>query len=149
MAKKNYSISSPRSLLTADQQGHVRSNLMKSAGKIARQLDDYVEEGKIMVAGREVKLTSERLTAYKMILDRTIPTLSSTEIKRTTALEGMTSAQLVDKLAALVKARPELAEKLMGALGGRLIQHEAATNQTSPKPAEQSAEPGAAPRTLS
>ena len=109
------------SVLTFDQQMHVRRRMMISASKIANQLDEFVDKGQVIGAGNEVKLTTERLAAYKLILERTVPTLSSTEIKRTSVLESLSTEQLVDKLAQLVKARPELAETLTEALGGRVI----------------------------
>ena len=115
-------IKQPRSQLTFNQQSHVRANLMRSAGKIASQLHEYIRDGTITVAGRSIVMTPERLSAYRLVLDRTVPSLSATEITHRTGMEGMTTEQLTEKLAALVKARPELGERLHAALGGRLIE---------------------------
>ena len=120
----------PRSELTFNQQGHVRANLMRSATQIANQLHDYIRKGTITINSveggehkrKEIVMTPERLSAYRLVLDRTVPSLSATEITHRTGMEGMTTEQLTEKLAALVKARPELGERLHAALGGRLIE---------------------------
>ncbi len=112
----------PRSQLTFSQQGQVRANLMRSASAIASQLQEYIEAGFITVAGKEVTMTTERLQAYRLVLSKTVPDLSSTEITHKSGLEGMDSGQLVTRLAQLAQARPELREKLYEALGGRLIE---------------------------
>lgn len=110
-----------RSVLTADQQRHVRANMMNTASKIATQLGEYVTKGKMVIAGREILLTSERLAAYRLILDRTVPTLSATEVTHKSGIEAMDQGALVARLAELARARPELAAKLQEAIGGRVI----------------------------
>lgn len=114
----------PHSELTFDQQVKVRANLMRSASQVANQLHEYIGKGTIRVAGNDIVLTNERLAAYRVILDRTIPTLSSTEITHKTGLEGMSSDQLTERLAQLIKSKPELGARLQEALGGRLIEGE-------------------------
>ena len=114
----------PRSQLTFSQQGQVRANLMKSAASIARQLQEYIEEGFVKVAGKEITMTTERLQAYRLVLSKTVPDLSSTEITHKSGLEAMDSSQRVMRLAQLAQARPELRTKLYEALGGRLIEAE-------------------------
>ena len=123
-------IKQPRSELTFNQQSHVRANLMRSATQIANQLHDYIRKGTITInkveGGKatrcETTMTTERLAAYRLVLDRTVPTLSATEITHRTGLEGMTTEQLTEKLAALVKARPELGEKLFAITGGKTLE---------------------------
>ncbi len=111
-----------RSALTVDQQNHVRAKMLQTASIIAGQLGRYIEDGKIVIAGRDILLTPERLAAYRLILDRTIPTLSATEVTHKSALEGMDQGALVNRLAELVRLRPELGDRLMEALGGRIIE---------------------------
>ena len=118
-----------RSVLTASQQGHVRAKMMTTASVIAEQLGRYVKEGQLTIAGREITMSSERLAAWRMVLDRTIPTLSATEVTHRTGIESMGSDQLVARLADLVRTRPELGERLQAALGGRLIE---AVDQEAP-----------------
>ena len=125
--------------LTFDQQRTVRTRMMATASRIAAQLHQYAEEGRMVVAGREIPLTSERLAAYRLILERTVPALSATEITHTTAMEQMSSAQLVERLGELVKARPELADRLWSALGGRVIN--ATPKPAGPNGASESASP--------
>lgn len=111
----------PRSVLTTSQQSHVRANMMRTAALIAHQLGQYTEHGTLTVAGREIPLTTERLAAWRMVLERTIPTLSSTEVKHTSALEGMATQQLINRLATLARTRPDLQRRLQEALGGMVI----------------------------
>lgn len=129
-----------RSALTVDQQNHVRAKMLQTASIIAGQLGRYIEDGKIVIAGRDILLTPERLAAYRLILDRTIPTLSATEVTHKSALEGMDQGALVNRLAELVRLRPELGDRLMEALGGRLIEgsavpaaaHNARSDESTP-----------------
>lgn len=125
-----------RSELTVSQQNHVRANLMRSASKISTQIEHYIETGEVKVAGNIIPMTPERLSTYRLVLDRTVPTLSTTEITHKTGLANMDSAQLVSKLADLVKGRPQLRAKLQEALGGRLIEGEVVTEQNPPQDKE-------------
>ena len=113
----------PKSMLTSRQQVDLRGRLMLSAAKIASQLDEYVESNKITLNnGNEVKMSPARLQAYRLILERTIPTLSATEIKHKSSLESISTDALVARLASLAKQRPDLSQKLLEALGGRVIE---------------------------
>ena len=114
----------PHSELTFDQQAKVRANLMRSASQAANQLHEYIRNGTIRVAGNDIVLTPERLAAYRLIFDRTIPSLSATEITHKTGMEDISSGQLTERLAELIKARPELADRLREALGGKVIEGE-------------------------
>lgn len=118
-----------RSVLTMDQQKHVRANLMNTASSIATQLGDYVTKGQITIAGRVIELTSERLQAWRMVLDRTVPTLSATEITHKSGLESMDSAGLISRLTELARQRPELAAKLQEAIGGKVIEQQAESKE--------------------
>lgn len=115
-------LTQPRSKLTFSQQAHVRANMMGSAAMIARQLHEYIDTGELKVAGKLIEIDNTRLAAWRMVLDRTIPTLSATEITHKSGLESMDSGRLVERLALLVKDRPELASKLQEALGGKVIE---------------------------
>ena len=110
-----------RSVLTADQQQSVRAKMMKSAATIASQLDQYIEKGHLHVAGKSVELTSNRLAAWRLILDRTVPTLSNAEITHKREVETLDSNALLDRLTNLAKARPDLAQRLQEAIGGKVI----------------------------
>lgn len=117
-----------RSELTVSAQSHVRANLMRSATQIAHQVEHYLEHGTIKVGKGDnekvIPMTNERLSAYRLVLDRTIPTLSSTEITHKSALSNMDSTQLVQRLAEMAKKNPKLKERLLEALGERLIEAE-------------------------
>lgn len=91
---------------------------MRSASHIAVQLEDYIEKGYITLYGKQHEMTNIRLNAYKTVLDRTVPVLTSTEIRQTNAMEGMDTSAILHRLAELAKARPEFQEKLQRALGG-------------------------------
>ncbi len=117
--------STPRSKLTKSQQSHVRANLMRSASQIANQLYEYVTTDKIKVANREIDMTSERLASYRLVLGKTVPDLSATEITHKSGLESMDSAGLISRLTELAKQRPELAAKLQEAIGGKVIEQQA------------------------
>lgn len=95
---------------------------MNTASKIATQLADYIGKGQIVIAGNVIELTTERLQAWRMVLDRTVPTLSATEITHKSGLESLDSAALIGRLTELAKQRPELAAKLQEAIGGKLIE---------------------------
>jgi hypothetical protein len=96
---------------------------MRSATQIATQLHEYVTTGQLKVADKEIDLSTERLAAWRMVLDRTIPSLSSTEITHKTGVEAIGTDKLVARLADLSKARPELAVQLQEALGIRVLEH--------------------------
>lgn len=96
--------------------------MMVSARLISNQLYDYIKDGRLEVAGNEVELTSERLAAWRLVLNKTIPDLSATEITHKSGLESMDQGKLVTRLAELVKTRPELAQRLQDAIGGRVIE---------------------------
>ena len=116
-------INYPKSMLTTRQQGEVRSRLMTTATAIANQLDGYVKTDTIVLnTGKEIKMSPARLQAYRLVLERTIPTLSATEIKHKSSLESLSTDALVVRLASLAKQRPELSAKLLEALGGRVIE---------------------------
>lgn len=131
----------PRSVLTVSQQGHLRARMMKSATTISTQIHQYLTTGVIKIQDKEIGMTSERLATYKLVLDRTIPTLHATEITRTSDLDNMTTDGLVDRLAQLAKARPELLQRLNEVLGGRLIE---GTTIESSVPSPEEAGPTAA-----
>ena len=120
----------PRSKLTADQQRHVRANLMRSASAIANQMHEYITTGQLVLAGRAVDMSSERIAVWRLALDRTVPSLSATEITHKSGLEAIDSSALVGRLAELVKVRPELAARLHEALGERVIETVAADTVT-------------------
>lgn len=107
--------------LTFRQQGLIRSKLMASAAMISEQIREYVETGKIVVAGQEYGMTPERLATYRLVYDRTVPTLSATEITHRSGIETMDTTQIVSRLSQLVKVAPELREQLYEALGASLI----------------------------
>ena len=136
----------PRSQLTFSQQGQVRANLMKSAAAIAGQLNEYINDGFITVAGKEITMTTERIQAYRLVLSKTVPDLSATEITHKSGLEAMDTGQLVARLAQLAQARPELRKQLHEVLGGKLIEGQAQpadfTHHTTPE--SHSAQPEAA-----
>ena len=106
---------------------------MKSASLVANQLDEYIRNGRVVIAGNEITIDQPRLAAWRMVLDRTIPTLSSTEITHKSGLEGMDTGKLVSRLAELVRVRPELAERLQEALGHRIINPEPLTSKLKPE----------------
>lgn len=113
----------PKSMLTTRQQGEQRGRLMLIAGKIAAQLDHFIDTDKVkLLNGELVALSPARLQAMRLILERTIPTLSATEVRHKSALESMGTDALVSKLAQLVQQRPELHEKLVEAMGPKVIQ---------------------------
>ena len=116
--------SQPRSALTFDQQRSVRARLMSTASAIAHQLDEYITTGKVIVAGREVRMDAARLAAYKTVLERTVPALSLTAVEHRSPMEGMGKEALVARLGEIVRARPELGERLREALGGCLVNAE-------------------------
>lgn len=95
---------------------------MRSATLIANQAHEFIETGELMVAGNPIDLTSERLALWRLVLSKTIPDLSATEITHKSGLESMDQGKLVGRLAELVKTRPELAERLQEAIGGRIIE---------------------------
>lgn len=113
-----------RSALTVDQQNHQRSRMMQSASKIISQLDEYVRQGYITVAGKQHSIDTTRLQAYRMILDRTVPTMSSAEITHKSEYEGMDTGKIIERLAQIASKKPELAVQLQEALGGRVISGE-------------------------
>ena len=133
-----------RSALTADQQDHQRAKLMISAGKIISQLDEYITKGHITVAGKERKIDSTRLAAYRMVLDRTVPTISAAEITHKSEYEQLSTDDILAQLAKLASKKPELVSKLHDALGGKVIDGETVQvgsdqphkSEPQPKPSE-------------
>lgn len=120
----------PKSMLTTRQQGELRGKLMHTASKVATQLDGYVENNQVQLqTGELVNMSPARLQAYRLILERTIPTLSATEIRHKSSLESLGTDALVTRLAALVQQRPELQAKLMEALGPKVIEASAVTRE--------------------
>ena len=115
----------PRSELTADQQRNVRARLMTTASVIAEQLGRYVRGEEVGHNGKALRIDSTRLAAYRLVLERTVPALSMSTVEHKSALETLDSAALLNRLAELVKARPELAGRLREALGERVIEAEA------------------------
>lgn len=110
-----------RSALTVDQQNHQRSRMMQSASKVISQLDEYVRQGYITVAGKQHSIDTARLQAYRMILDRTVPTMSSAEITHKSEYETMDTGKIIERLAQIASKKPELAVQLQEALGGKVI----------------------------
>lgn len=83
-------------------------------GQIVKRLEDHLfsEEGKIDDAGNPipfVKMTQTQIKAAEVLLQRTLPTLSSAEIVEETKAPGMQDA--IDALKRMVG--PELAELLL------------------------------------
>jgi len=113
-----------RSVLTADQQNHHRAKLMVSAGKIVSQLDQYIKDGFITVAGKEHMIDNTRLAAYRLVLDRTVPTISASEITHRSENETLSTEDILGKLMGIAAKKPELAAKLQEVIGGRIIQGE-------------------------
>lgn len=128
-----------RAVLTTSQQGHLRAHMAKTAAAIASQIHEYVTEGEVKVCGKSVGMTPERLASYRIILERTVPTLSSTEVTHRSGLADVGTDQLVNRLVELAKARPELASRLSEAFGGRLINNEVQATLEAPKSPVQAA----------
>jgi len=110
-----------KSALTVDQQNHERARMMQSASKVISQLDEYVRTGAITVAGKTHSIDATRLQAYRLILDRTVPTVASKEITHKSEYEDMDTGKIVERLALLASKKPQLAAQLQEALGGRVI----------------------------
>ncbi len=113
-----------RTKLTGRQVAEVRASMMKTAALIGNQLHRYIEDGKLVIGKNEIEITPSRLAAWKLVLDRTVPTLSASEITHKSGLESMDSGKLIGRLVELTRQRPELATKLQDALGIRVIQGE-------------------------
>ncbi len=111
--------------LTTRQVSEVRAGMMKTAALIGHQLHKYIDKGELIVAGKPIELNEQRLKAWKLVLDRTIPTLSASEVTHKSGLESMDSGALIGRLVELAKQRPELASRLQEALGGKVIDHQA------------------------
>ena len=94
---------------------------MNTASAIAHQLHEYITTDRVIVAGREVRMDAARLTAYRTVLERTVPALSTTTVEHRSGLEGMGTEQLIGRLAKLVRSRPELGDRLREVLDGRVV----------------------------
>ncbi len=94
--------------LTKRQSDGARSAIQ--TGRIIQLLQDFIQ-GK-------GDLSTGQITAAKILLGKTVPDLAAVELRDTTGLDTFNRDQLVNRLVALAKDRPELQAQLGRAFGG-------------------------------
>ena len=86
------------------------------------QMKEYMETGEISLAHGKVEMNSDRLKVIQLALAKCLPDMHHTEVQRTSTFESVGTNELLEKLAAMTKERPQLAKRLNEVLGGKLIE---------------------------
>ena len=88
-------------LPTQSREDHIRSI---KTGQILSKLQSHIDG--------EMELSQTQLKACDLLLSRTIPVLSAVEHTTVSDMDKLTEAQIIDKIANLLQANPDLAKTL-------------------------------------
>ena len=119
MARVDRSKPAQRAATTVRQQGDLRSNIVQRAQGLPALLESFIygtlrgppnPDG---TPGELVELTAQRLTAIKLLLERSVPVLSAVEWSDDKGDVPQTPGELRERLAEMALADPKLLETVL------------------------------------